>query len=106
MQCCFCHSPLEQAALAFLPGSKPGAELRETVAVLLGLAAVVGCATAVAVAILPMHFPVVFVQDAALWAPMQSIIPQVSALSWCWVAVCTAREASHRRLLLRRHQSD
>lgn len=76
-QCCFCHSPLEQAALAFLPGAKSGEEVRETVTVLLGLAVVVGCLTAAAAAILPMHFPGLLARDAALWPPMQAILPQV-----------------------------
>lgn len=81
VQCCFCHSPLEQAALAFLPGAKSGEELRETVGVLLGLAVVVGCVTAAAAAILPMQFPALLARDASLWAPMQSILPQVGCAS-------------------------
>ncbi len=80
-QCCFCHSPLEQAALAFLPGAKSGEEVRETAAVLLGLTIIIGSVTAIAAAIAPMLFPALLARDAALWPIMQSVIPQVNLLA-------------------------
>lgn len=42
LQSSFCHVPLEQSALAFLPGARTRLELRETVAVLLGMAGLIG----------------------------------------------------------------
>ena len=75
-QSSFCHVPLEQSALAFLPGARTRAELRETVAVLLGMAGLIGCATALAAAAVPSCVPGALTRDPALWPMMRSIAPQ------------------------------
>lgn len=121
LQSSFCHTPLEQAALAFLPGARsaaevvtqapfpgtrcshlpgpstfqsmpvlasslqhetlPAVQVRETVRVLLGLAACLGVATAAAAVALPCACPGLFTRDAALWPLMRSVAPQVRGRS-------------------------
>jgi hypothetical protein len=76
LQSSFCYTPLEQAALAFLPAAQTRAEMRETVWLLLGMALAAGAATAAASAALPSCFPGAFTRDAALWPLMRSVTPQ------------------------------
>ncbi|PSC76204.1 armadillo repeat-containing 8-like isoform B [Micractinium conductrix] len=84
----FTNTPLESAALAFLPGAFAPADRRATarLLLLLGVASgAVGCAAAVG---LPALAPQLFTANAALWEPMQSVALQgVLAMLCCGMDV-------------------
>jgi len=75
--CAFGHTPMEQAALAFLPGTTDRNEYKELVKLLLGVGAVVGAVTAFVATAVPYYLPFLFTPDAQLWPIMKSIAPQV-----------------------------
>ena len=80
----FTNTPLESAALAFLPGAFAPADRRATarLLLLLGVASgAVGCAAAVG---LPALAPQLFTANAALWEPMQSVALQVYGWGVGW----------------------
>ncbi|KAK9830569.1 hypothetical protein WJX72_012538 [[Myrmecia] bisecta] len=72
----FCHTPLEQAALAFLPAAADRREAIETTKVLLAVGVSVGVATALGASGIPTLRPQLFSTDAALWPVMRSVAPQ------------------------------
>jgi len=75
--CAFGHTPMEQAALAFLPGTTDRNEYKELVKLLLGVGVVVGAVTAFVATAVPYYLPFLFTPDAQLWPIMKSIAPQV-----------------------------
>ena len=75
--CAFGHSPMEQAALAFLPSTTDKKEYKELVKLLLGVGVLVGAVTAILAAGVPYYLPFLFTPDAQLWPIMKSIAPQV-----------------------------
>ena len=78
--CAFGHTPMEQAALAFLPAIPDRNEYKEMVKLLLGVGVVVGAVTAFVATSVPYYLPFLFTPDAQLWPIMKSIAPQV----WSW----------------------
>lgn len=87
--CSFTNTPLESAALAFLPAAPSRQDARETarLLILLGAASgVIGAAVAVG---LPAVAPQLFTANAALWPNMQSVQLQVGGGDACvsWAAV-------------------
>ncbi len=54
--CAFGHTPMEQAALAFLPGTTDRNEYKELVKLLLGVGVVVGAVTAFVATAVPYYF--------------------------------------------------
>ena len=68
---------MEQAALAFLPGTADRHEYKELVKLLLGVGVVVGAVTAFVATAVPYYLPFLFTPDAQLWPIMKSIAPQV-----------------------------
>lgn len=77
--CAFGHVPMEQAALAFLPGVQNRQEYREWVKLLAGVGLFVGLVTALLATGLPYYMPFLFTPDVQLWPIMKSIAPQVSS---------------------------
>lgn len=76
--CAFGHTPMEQAALAFLPGVANRQEYMEWVRLLLGVGLFVGIITAFIATGVPYYTPFLFTSDAQLWPVMKSIAPQVN----------------------------
>eukprot|EP00891_Asterochloris_glomerata_P002016 jgi/Astpho2/2016/e_gw1.00038.121.1_t len=80
----YCHAPMEQAALAFLPTLRDRTEANELVKLLIGVGVVVGVITAIAAAGFPSLLPQAFTSDQALWPVMRSIAPQaVGSMLFC-----------------------
>lgn len=74
--CAFGHVPLEQAALAFLPGIQNRQEYTEWVKLLAGVGLFVGVVTALLATGVPYYLPFLFTPDVQLWPIMKSIAPQ------------------------------
>eukprot|EP00241_Pyramimonas_parkeae_P016592 CAMPEP_0114309480 /NCGR_PEP_ID=MMETSP0059-20121206/18657_1 /TAXON_ID=36894 /ORGANISM="Pyramimonas parkeae, Strain CCMP726" /LENGTH=507 /DNA_ID=CAMNT_0001433277 /DNA_START=332 /DNA_END=1855 /DNA_ORIENTATION=- len=72
----FCCSPMEQAALAFLPAARSGFEKRELVRMLLLGGTFVGLVAATCTCLPPLFNPQFFTRDPRLWAPMQTVCLQ------------------------------
>ena len=77
--CAFGHTPMEQAALAFLPGIENRQEYKEWVKLLAGVGLFVGIVTALLATGVPYYLPFLFTPDVELWPIMKSIAPQVRA---------------------------
>ena len=77
--CAFGHTPMEQAALAFLPGIENRQEYKEWVKLLAGVGLFVGIVTALLATGVPYYMPFLFTPDMELWPIMKSIAPQVRA---------------------------
>ena len=75
--CAFGHTPMEQAALAFLPGIEHRQEYKEWVKLLAGVGLFVGIVTALLATGVPFYMPFLFTPDVELWPIMKSIAPQV-----------------------------
>lgn len=78
-QMAFGHVPMEQAALAFLPGIESRQEYKEWVKLLVGVGLLVGIVTALLATGVPYYLPFLFTPDVELWPIMKSIAPQVRA---------------------------
>lgn len=89
--CAFGHTPMEQAALAFLPAIPDRNEYKELVKLLLGVGIVVGAVTAFVATSVPYYLPFLFTPDAQLWPIMKSIAPQcVISMMLCAMDVSAA----------------
>lgn len=83
----FTNTPLESAALAFLPAATSTADRQETARVLLLLGAASGVVGSCVAVGLPAA-PQLFASNTALWGPMQSVGPQgVLAMLCCGLDV-------------------
>lgn len=69
---------MEQAALAFLPGTTDEYEYDELVKLLLGMGIFVGIATSLLAAGVPSMIPQLFTPDHRLWPIMKGMAPQVN----------------------------
>mmetsp|Transcript_50818 Transcript_50818/g.94667 ORF Transcript_50818/g.94667 Transcript_50818/m.94667 type:complete len:533 (-) Transcript_50818:2202-3800(-) len=69
----FCCSPMEQAALAFLPAAQNEFERRELKRILICTGATLGICAAAASCLTPFFNPHLLSKDMLLWAPMQSV---------------------------------
>ncbi|GAB4822804.1 hypothetical protein N2152v2_009850 [Parachlorella kessleri] len=86
----FTNTPLEQAALAFLPSARGEEERRETAALLLAMGALSGLVGAMLATGLPGLRPDLFVADPALWPHMRSVgLQGVLALICCGIDVAS-----------------
>jgi len=90
----FAHTPLEAAALSFVPAARSGDEKRATIGVLLRVAAVVGAVTALAASLAALH-PSLFTPDPALHALMRGVAPQ----AFMATAACAADVAASGALI-------
>lgn len=80
----FTNTPLESAALAFLPAAASGREKQETGRLLMGMGTVSGMLGAVVAVGLPALAPQLFTSNPALWGPMRSVqAPAVLAMLCC-----------------------
>lgn len=84
--CAFAHTPMEQAALAFLPGTNNEDEYQELIKLLLGVGVFVGITTSLLAAGFPSIAPQLFTPDRRLWPIMKGMAPQV-----CKCCVCLAK---------------
>ena len=96
----FMHTPLEAAALAFLPAARGGRSRRSTAGVLLRLTAWLGLATAAATAAVAAWGPRAFTPDVALHPLMRAVAPQAAAatLACAFDVAATGLLVAHRRL--------
>lgn len=85
--CAFCNTPVEQAAMAFMPGAQGPVARLETAKVIVGCGVVVGAAVSCVACGLPAVAPQWFSPDATLWPLMRMIAPQVCTC--CRVLVAT-----------------
>ena len=90
--CAFAHTPMEQAALAFLPGTTDEEEYQELVKLLLGVGVFVGLVTSLLAAGVPSIMPHLFTPDQRLWPIMKGMAPQVTLLLPA-AACCSGLEA-------------
>lgn len=81
--CAFCNTPVEQAAMAFMPGARGPVARRETAKVLVGCGVLVGAAVSCVASGLPALAPQFFSPDPSLWLLMRMITPQVGDDSIC-----------------------
>lgn len=80
----FTNTPLESAALAFLPAAADAEEKRETARLLMGMGLASGLLGAAVAVGLPAAAPQLFTGDAALWGPMRSVqAPAMVAMLCC-----------------------
>ena len=75
----FTNTPLEQAALVFLPSAASRVERRETVGILMALGLALGVVGAAAAVGPPQLAPWLLAQDPALWPHMRSVGAQGAA---------------------------
>jgi Na+-driven multidrug efflux pump len=86
--CSFANTPLEQAALAFIPAARSQRERREITSLLLGVGACSGVVLACLAHGLPAVAPGLLAADPRLWAPMRSVwAPGCLALALCGLDV-------------------
>ncbi|WIA32752.1 hypothetical protein OEZ86_005937 [Tetradesmus obliquus] len=71
----FTTTPLEQAALAFVPAAAPGWQQRATVQLLLSIAVVIGVACGLLATGVPLLAPQLLTRDPAVWQHMASVAP-------------------------------
>ncbi|KAK9807973.1 hypothetical protein WJX73_009104 [Symbiochloris irregularis] len=83
----FAQSPVEQAALAFLPAQPQGSQRRNAVGVILMLGAVLGLVTSCMCSGILLFLPRLLTPDPQLWPFMAAIVPQA------FVAVILAQPA-------------
>lgn len=79
----FTNTPLESAALAFLPAAVSRADRQETARVLLLLGAASGVVGSCVAVGLPALAPQLFASNAALWGPMRSVGVQGTLAMLC-----------------------
>ena len=84
----FANTPLEQAALAFIPAAVTLQERREIISVLLGLGALTGIGCSLFAHGIPAFFPGLLTADSGLWSHMQSVwLPGTLSLIACGIDV-------------------
>jgi putative MATE family efflux protein len=84
----FANTPLEQAALAFIPASNSTSERKELVALIVALGGILGVLCSLVAHGVPALVPRLLTADAALWPHMQSIwLPGTIALLACGLDV-------------------
>jgi hypothetical protein len=71
----FSTTPLEQAALAFVPAAAPGWQQRSTVQLLLCIALVIGVACGLLATGVPLLAPQLLTRDPAVWQYMSQVAP-------------------------------
>jgi hypothetical protein len=71
----FTTTPLEQAALAFVPASAPGWQQRSTVQLLLSIALVIGIACGLLAMGVPLLAPQLLTRDPLVWQHMARVSP-------------------------------
>jgi hypothetical protein len=71
----FTTTPLEQAALAFVPAAAPGWQQRSTVQLLLSIAVVIGVTCGVLATGVPLLAPQLLTRDPAVWQYMSQVAP-------------------------------
>lgn len=86
--CSFMNTPLEQAALTFIPIARSETERRELIVLLLSLGAMFGVLCAIVAHGLPAIAPGLLVSDQALWPLLRSVwVPGTLALFACGLDV-------------------
>lgn len=86
--CSFANTPLEQAALAFIPSSNSNSERQELIVAIVCSGLVLSTCLIIVAQGIPTFFPGILVSDKALWPLMQSIwIPGSLALLACGLDV-------------------
>lgn len=84
----FTNTPLEQAALAFIPAAATVQERREITIVLLSLGALSGIGCSLVAHGIPAFFPGLLTADVGLWTHMQSVwLPGTLSLLACGMDV-------------------
>lgn len=84
----FTNTPIESAALAFLPAAADRREQQETARLLVSLGAVSGVVGSLVAVGVPAVAPHLFTADPALWTHMRSVwLPGMLAMLCCGVDV-------------------